>query len=399
MYGEVDVLTAARARVAESFDRFERLYVAFSGGKDSTVVLSLVADEARRRGRRVGLLFVDLEAQYALTIGFVEQMFARHADVVDPFWLALPLSLRNAVSVHQAQWVCWDPAMRDAWVREPPAIAMTTAASFHWFRAGMEFEDLVAGFGSWYADGAPTCGFIGIRADESLNRFRAIAGDKAAVDGLCWTTRVTKTLANAYPIYDWRTEDIWRYHARTGAPYNGLYDVMHAAGLSVSQMRICQPYGDDQRKGLWLYHVIEPETWPRIVGRVSGVNCGALFARERGNVNGVARITLPPGHSWRSFADLLLATMPPPSREHYRTKTDLFLRWYAARGFPDGIPDEADPKLERAKKAPSWRRVCKTILRNDWWCKGLGFAQHRTGSYEAYMERMQKKRAEWARMT
>ena len=33
---------------------------------------------------------------------------------------------------------------------------------------------------------------------------------------------------------------------------------MAMAGLTVHQMRICQPYGDDQRRGLWLFHLIEP---------------------------------------------------------------------------------------------------------------------------------------------
>lgn len=398
-YLDTDVLTAARARISVAFDMFERVYVAFSGGKDSTVLLELVAEEARHRQRKIGLLFVDLEAQYKLTVDFVGRTFERHADVCEPFWLALPISLRNAVSAHQSQWIAWDPTCRDRWVREPPSVAVTDAGGFPWFRFGMEFEDLVDDFGSWYAGGVATCCFVGIRTDESLNRFRTIASDdKERVAGLPWTTRRGSSLTTAYPIYDWRIEDIWRFHAMTGAPYNGLYDVMHAAGLSLVQMRICQPYGDDQRKGLWLYHVIEPETWVRVVSRVAGVNSGALFSREHGNVNGVSRISLPPGHTWESFARLLLDTLPPQASEHYRTKVDIFVKWYATRGYPDGIPDAADTKLEAAKKAPSWRRVCKTILRNDWWCKGLGFAQHRSGSYDMYMKRMQKRRAEWASM-
>jgi len=47
------------------------------------------------------------------------------------------------------------------------------------------------------------------------------------------------------------------------------------AGLTVHQMRICQPYGDDQRRGLWLFHLIEPQTWSRVVARVNGANGGA----------------------------------------------------------------------------------------------------------------------------
>ena len=45
-YQETDVLTAARERIAFAMDRCERAYIAFSGGKDSTVLFHLVMDEA-----------------------------------------------------------------------------------------------------------------------------------------------------------------------------------------------------------------------------------------------------------------------------------------------------------------------------------------------------------------
>ena len=47
---DMDVLTAARQRISWTFDHFPRVYVSFSAGKDSTVMLHLVADEARARG-------------------------------------------------------------------------------------------------------------------------------------------------------------------------------------------------------------------------------------------------------------------------------------------------------------------------------------------------------------
>ena len=62
--------------------------------------------------------------------------------------------------------------------------------------------------------------------------------------------------------------------------YNKLYDLMHGAGLTIHQMRLCQPYGDDQRRGLWLFHLIEPNTWAKVVSRVNGANSGALYVME-----------------------------------------------------------------------------------------------------------------------
>ena len=53
---------------------------------------------------------------------------------------------------------------------------------------------------------------------------------------------------------------------------------MHKAGVKLSLQRICQPYGDDQRRGLWLFHLIEPETWAKVVARVNGAK---VFAQAR----------------------------------------------------------------------------------------------------------------------
>ena len=120
----IDVLTAARERISWVFDSFPRVYMSGPSGKDSGAMMHLVCQEARRRGRKVGVLYVDLEAQYALTIENVREMFALYADVIDPHWVALPLRLRNAVSMAQPYWVCWDPYSHDAWVRQPPPSGM-----------------------------------------------------------------------------------------------------------------------------------------------------------------------------------------------------------------------------------------------------------------------------------
>ena len=180
-------------------------------------------------------------------------------------------------------------------------MAITDEQYFPFFRRGMEFEEFVPEFGKWYGGKKCAC-FVGIRTDESLNRFRTIVQSKKEThEGKRWTSLVIDFVYNIYPIYDWKSVDLWTYHARNHAlPYNKLYDVMYRAGIQLSTMRICQPYGDDQRKGLWLFHLIEPETWSKIVVRVNGANGGALYVQEWGNINGYRGITKPPGHTWRS---------------------------------------------------------------------------------------------------
>ncbi|MFC7331371.1 phosphoadenosine phosphosulfate reductase [Marinactinospora rubrisoli] len=400
----VDVLTAAKTRISRVFDDFARVYVSFSGGKDSGVLLELAAQEARRRGRRIGVLFVDLEAQYAYTVGYIQQMLDRHADVADPYWVALPLNLRNAVSQFEPQWMCWEPGREQDWVRPRPQWQGATPARggvitdegyFPFFRRGMEFEEFTPEFGDWYSDGKLTACLVGIRTQESLNRWRTIASQrKRRHEDWAWTTWIADTTVyNAYPLYDWKTEDIWRFYGKTKTPYNQLYDRMHQAGLTIHQARICQPYGDDQRKGLWLYHVIEPHTWSRVVARVNGANFGAIYARESGNVLGRIKIAKPDGLTWEEFAHRLLASMPAETAEHYRDKISGFLHWYETRGYPGGsIPDEG-PASD--KRVPSWTRICKVLLSNDYWCKGMSFSPQNRYAQAQYKALQRRRRAEW----
>jgi len=181
------------------------------------------------------------------------------------------------------------------------------------------------------------------------------------------------------------------FSGKTGLPYNKLYDRMYQAGLTLHQMRICQPYGDDQRKGLWLFHIIEPETWGKVIARVNGANQGALYAQDSGNILGNRIINKPDNHTWQSFSMMLLESMPDKAGDHYKDKIAVFLKWYQDRGYPKGIPD--DGPLD--KSAPSWKRVCKSLLRNDYWCKGLSFGQHKSAAYEKYKKLMKKRRSEW----
>lgn len=370
----INVLEASQQRIKWVFDNFRQIYLCFSGGKDSTVMLHLVLEEVKKREQKIGVLFIDLEAQYQLTIVHVKNCLELYQDYIEQYWVCLPLNLRNSVSVYQPQWICWNPLEKYKWVRQIPRQTISSIGYFDFFKANMEFEDFAIEFGEWYARVNKTVCLVGVRTDESLNRLRAIAASKATCQQ--WMTQVSKNVYNVYPLYDWKTEDIWIYHAKNfDKPYNKLYEYMRKAGLSIHQARICQPYGDDQKRGLWLFHIIEPETWAKIIMRVCGTNSGALFSYESGNISGYNRISKPVGHTWQSFAKLLVYSMPEKTKYHYRQRINQYIKKWNFRDYQDGIPEQVNLKLEQKGKIPSWRQVCKVILNNDYWCKGLGFQQ------------------------
>lgn len=409
-YLKMNVYEAAMDRLAYIFNNFERIYISFSGGKDSGVLLNLALDYMRKNAttKKIGCLFIDLEGQYKFTIEYVQKMFRENADLLDPYWCCLPLNLRNAVSVFQPFWTPWDEALRSKWIRGLPDFPVLTEKNnpFPFFKKHMEFEEFTPLFGKWYSQGHSTACLVGIRSDESLNRWRTIASkEKETYEHAKWTTKISESLYNAYPIYDWTTEDIWTANARFGWHYNELYDFFYMAGVALSKQRICQPYGDDQRIGLNLFRVIEPETWHKVVARVNGANFGNIYSGEK--CLGYGGAQLPPGHTWKSYTKLLLKSLPPSLRDHYMARFKKFLHHWrrtgsairnenfdrlpafarktgkiSTRGHKDKmlitykrVADCLDRKAESDRLAPTWRRMANCIIKNDHLCKSLSFTQ------------------------
>lgn len=394
IYLQKSVYEAAVERIQTTFKEFDNYYVSVSGGKDSSVMLQLMAQEARVAKKKFSVLYIDLEAQYAETIKHINELIDATKDVVDHwYWCALPLSLRNAVSAIQPKWICWDKKEKDKWVRDAPTrrtdVDLITEdslpAEWTWFFRGMEFEEFIIWFAKWFneTNGGITAAGIGIRSDESLNRFRTIVSEKKErYKDYPWTTRVhmkSKALNvyNFFPIYDWRTEDDWTAIANLGFKFNQIYELMYKNGVSIHEQRLCQPYGDDQRKGLDQFRTLEPETWEKVLRRVEGVNFGNIYCRTSllGNITSEK----PDGLTWQQYAVFLLESIglyAPEVRDHYYHKIKTFLSWYEDNGQETkDIPDEADGKLEAAKKAASWRRIARAIEKNDFWMSRLSFGE------------------------
>ena len=394
VYKNENVYEAAIKRYKIVFEEFDNYYVSVSGGKDSSVMLQLMAREARKYGKKFSVIYIDLEAQYKATIDHTNELIDITKDVVDNwYWIAMPLSLRNAVSAIQPKWICWDEKDKDKWVREYPTkrkdVVLCTENNYQkewdWFFRGMEFEEFILWFAKWFSEqheGKTAVG-IGIRSDESLNRFRTIISDKKEpYKNYQWTTRVhcksdVLDCWNFYPLYDWSTEDDWTAVAKLELKFNQIYELMYKNGLSIHEQRLCQPYGDDQRKGLDQFQALEPETWEKVLNRVEGVNFGNIYCRT--SLLGNIKSEKPYNMTWEQYAVFLLESIglyAPEVRDHYHAKICTFIKWYEKEGITlKDIPQEADSKLESAKKAASWRRIARAIEKNDFWMSRLSFGE------------------------
>lgn len=390
MYINKDVLTAAFERLEIAFESFDNIYFSVSGGKDSSVMLQLATMVAKKTGKQFDVLYIDLEAQYQATINHVEELIEETKGVVNRwYWCALPLSLRNAVSVIQPKWICWDKKDKDKWVRDMPkhdCVINEDNCPWDWFRRGMEFEEFIVDFAVWYQEqhgSTVGCG-IGIRSDESLNRFRTIVSDKKVrYKDYGWTTQLKINqnkwidVYNFFPIYDWRAEDIWGAVSKFDLKFNEIYELMYKNGLSIYEQRLCQPYGDDQRNGLDQFRALEPETWEKVLKRVHGVNFGNIYART--SLLGNIKSEKPDTMTWEQYTVWLLESIglyAPELEDHYYRKIKTFMDWWEKETgiTPVDMPDDKW-ELKGYRQAPYWKRIARAIEKNDFWMSRLSFGE------------------------
>ena len=407
IYSEKNVYEAAQERLQYIFDTFENVLVAFSGGKDSGVLLNLAYDFAKSNNMldKLAMYHLDYEAQYTETTKYVTECFNSYPGI-KKMWICMPVTVPCAVSVTESYWIPWDPAKKDIWAREIPNsehVINVDNAPFELVPGTADYT-FQADLNEWFADqNGSTAVLIGIRTDESLNRYRAIASDKKVHTYNNKSYLVGNShVCSAYPIYDWSVEDIWIANAKFGYSYNRLYDLMHQAGLTIHQMRVASPFLSQGAESLKMYKVIEPQMWAKLLGRVNGVNFAGIYGGT--TAMGWKSIQLPKGHTWKSYLEFLLSTLPEDVRNNYTDKFRTSIEFWKNKGgvldektiqelkdcgikievgdktnyrtsklpviFPE-YPDDAD--VTNFQIVPSYKRMCVCIMKNDHLCKYMGF--------------------------
>lgn len=426
-YLEQDVYEALQERLRFIFEEFDNVYISFSGGKDSGLLLNLVLDFRKKYypGRKLGVFHQDFEAQYTVTTEYIERTFERIRDVVEPYWVCLPMATRTALSSYEMYWYPWDDTKKELWVREMPKkdyVINLENNPITTYRYRMHQEDLAKQFGRWYRKShknRKTVCLLGMRADESLQRYSGFVNKKNGYKGECWIGQQFKDVWCASPLYDWSSQDVWHANYLFGYDYNKLYDLYYKAGLKITQMRVASPFNDYSKDALNLYRVMDPEIWTKLVGRVQGANFTSIYGRTK--AMGYRSVTLPEGHTWKSYTQFLLDTLPTRLRNNYIRKFNTSIQfWHETGGgldeetireleehgyqirrngvsnytlnkksriiFIGKIPDHTDD-IKSTKDLPSWKRMCYCILKNDHTCRFMGFG----------LTREQKKRVDLIR--
>ena len=317
VYGGRNVLDAARERIAFIFDHFDGIHVSISGGKDSTVLAHLALIEAQRRGRRIGIFFLDEEVVYQATIDQVTYIMEEMApDHVIPLWLQMEFHLTNATSLTETQFVPWEPGKHTVWMRPKKSYAIKFP---NWDRStetvadknkGFGFYDVFANFERCYTD---TASLVGLRGTESPNRWRTVSKNPASIGGeqVYWATAKGANFS-MYPLYDWNFHDVWKYIFDQGLRYHRIYDYQFRKGYPLNEMRISSLIHEKSFKALVDLPEFEPDTYNRLLKRAKGI----ALAQETGKKAKLFRARkLPKNYaSWRAYRDFLLATHPDPDK-------------------------------------------------------------------------------------
>jgi predicted phosphoadenosine phosphosulfate sulfurtransferase len=351
---------------------------------------------------------MDNEANYDDTLKFMRKVIDANLDRLDVYWCCLPIRLPCTISSYETTYICWGNADKQRWIRPMPDMDYVINwenHEFDFFEENMDDKIFYSCFAEWYSQGKPTANLIGIRTQESLNRFRAIMNDsKETMKGAMWTKKNSQHSWNCYPIYDWKTRDIWIANSKFDWDYNKLYDTFYMAGIPVEKMRVASPFMSESKSSLNLYRVIDPHTWARLCARVAGANFIATYGKQL-NYNS---FKLPEGHTWKSFVKFLLDTLPEQSSVNFKARFIQSIRFWGrvGRGLRDDViaklkehgvkfyingftphgkktlkrvvikvpPDHLDFLSTDKTSVTSWKRFALTILKNDHTCKTMGLA-------------------------
>ena len=359
--GTKNVYELAQERLKVIFNEFDNIYVSFSGGKDSGVLLNMCIDYIRRNNLkiRLGVFHMDYEIQYKMTIDYVDRILEANKDILDVYNTTM-----------------WD----------------------------YEFQMRFAQWLHQKKDAVRTCCLIGIRTQESFNRWRCIYMSRKfqMYHKYRWTSKVGNDIYNAYPIFDWKTTDVWTANGKFQWDYNVLYDLYYRAGVNLERQRVASPFINEAQESLALYRVLDPNTWGKMIGRVNGVNFTGMYGGT--HAMGWQMVKLPEGYTWREFMYFLLSTLPERARKGYLRKLSVSVHFWRTKGgclsdstiqklidakVPIIVMDNSNYKtykkpvrmeyqddidIPEFREIPTYKRMCICILKNDHACKYMGFS-------------------------
>lgn len=317
---KINVVDATRKRIEWIFDNFDNIVVSISGGKDSTVLAYITLQEAHKRNRKVGIFFLDEEVVYQSTIDQVRYIMNLYPENTIKLWYQLEFNLTNATSIDETQFKVWDHEKQDVWLRpkEKDSIKQPTwnvnKQTIANKKKGFGFYDALDNFQLTYEN---TAYLIGLRASESLNRWRAVIKNPG-IPNIYWSTKRPQGNFQMYPLYDWNFQDIWKFLYENNIRYSKIYDYQYKKGLGMKDMRVSSLIHERAFKSLVELPEFEPQTYDKLMARTKGIQVGNIYGKD--DLMLKCR-KLPKNYdNWIQYRDFLLSTIKDKSIKQIFTK-------------------------------------------------------------------------------
>jgi predicted phosphoadenosine phosphosulfate sulfurtransferase len=265
----MDVVTAAKIRIKNAFSNGVKVYLSFSGGKDSLVLADITLKLIKAGEidpKLLTVIFIDEEAIYTSVEETVHEWRKKFLAVGAQFqWWCVEVkhfSAYNQLTADES-YTCWDHTKKDVWVRQPPPFALRNHPQL---KPGIDnyqsFLPKITGDGIM---------LVGVRASESVQRLQYMAalnlGAGSSITG--------KNMI--YPIYDWKTTDVWIYLRDNKIDIPIIYLWLYQTGIKRNQLRISQFFSVDCVGSLIHIAKYEPGLWEKILRREPNAYLAALY--------------------------------------------------------------------------------------------------------------------------
>jgi predicted phosphoadenosine phosphosulfate sulfurtransferase len=266
--GNKTVLDAARKRVINAFSNGKKVYVSFSGGKDSLCLLSIILNlvaEGKIDPSLMIVEFIDEEAIFECIEKTVHQWRKKVLAAGGRFnWFCLEVKhfcCFNNLEEDET-FICWDRSRKNVWVRRPPPFAIREHPRLK-NRKNTYQEFLM----KHNADGICV---TGVRMAESVQRSKYMASSFSSKNGLARGNMV-------WPVYDWKDTDVWRYLYEQKIDIPDIYLYLYQTGSSLRDLRVSQFFSVDTAKSLVKMNEYYPDLMDRIIRREPNAYLASLY--------------------------------------------------------------------------------------------------------------------------
>ena len=266
--GSRTVLEAARKRIINAFSNGKKVYVSFSGGKDSLCLLDLaltLAQEGKIDPKLMVVEFIDEEAIFDCIEKSVLAWRKKVLLIGGQFnWFCLEVRHFSCFNLleQDENFICWDSTREKTWVRRPPPFAIRQHPRMK--NRVNTYQDFLTKHNS---DGIV---ITGVRMAESLQRSKYMTSSFSSKTGLARGNM-------AWVIYDWKDTDVWRYLHERHITIPDIYLYLYQSGSSLRNLRVSQFFSVDTAKSLVKMNEYYPALMDKIIRREPNAYLAALY--------------------------------------------------------------------------------------------------------------------------